>query len=341
MKIGFYNYYRTYNNNRMFMDMASPIGDNLSYPFVYLREYAKNRDIHVSTIDTEPLDSYDAIVFLDFPQKNNKYFKNLIKTGFKNIFLVLCESEIIRPDNYDIKNHKYFKKIFTWKDNLVDNEQYLKYFLPNKIQPFDISEINCKKKLVTLIAGHKYHSHPKELYSERINAIRWFEKNHPNDFDLYGFGWDEYRFGDKLSIFNYDKLKFIRKRIRQNFPSHVGSVESKHNTLKNYKFAICYENAIDISGYITEKIFDCFFAGCIPIYLGPKNVYEQIPENTFIDKRKFGTYEELYSFISQMSDDEYMKYIENIGIFLNSDRITPFSAEYFAETLIDQILMDV
>jgi hypothetical protein len=42
-------------------------------------------------------------------------------------------------------------------------------------------------------------------------------------------------------------------------------VDSKKNTLEKYKFSICYENARDIPGYITEKIFDCFFAGCVPI----------------------------------------------------------------------------
>ena len=52
---------------------------------------------------------------------------------------------------------------------------------------------------------------------------------------------------------------------------------------KNISFAICYENARDIPGYITEKIFDCFFAGCVPIYWGgAPNVTDHIPANTFI-----------------------------------------------------------
>jgi hypothetical protein len=31
-----------------------------------------------------------------------------------------------------------------------------------------------------------------ELYSKRVEAIKWFEKNHPEDFDFYGIGWDRY-----------------------------------------------------------------------------------------------------------------------------------------------------
>jgi len=37
------------------------------------------------------------------------------------------------------------------------------------------------------------------LYNEREKAIRRFEKNHLNDFELYGVSWDKYRFtGPKL-----------------------------------------------------------------------------------------------------------------------------------------------
>ncbi|MCL1721757.1 glycosyltransferase family 10, partial [Vibrio parahaemolyticus] len=52
------------------------------------------------------------------------------------------------------------------------------------------------------------------------------------------------------------------------YKSYKGSVESKTHTLKNYKFCICFENAQMIEGYITEKIFDCFFSATVPIYWG-------------------------------------------------------------------------
>lgn len=34
------------------------------------------------------------------------------------------------------------------------------------------------------------------------------------------------------------------------------------------KHYFCFENVRDLPGYITEKIFDCFFAEYIPIYWG-------------------------------------------------------------------------
>ena len=71
------------------------------------------------------------------------------------------------------------------------------------------------------------------------------------------------------------------------YPSYAGEISSKRAILEQYKFSICYENMSDMPGYITEKIFDCFFAGCVPIYLGASNMTDYIPGGTFIDKRKF------------------------------------------------------
>lgn len=52
------------------------------------------------------------------------------------------------------------------------------------------------------------------------------------------------------------------------------------------------------------RIFDCFFAGCIPIYWGADNVNAHIPEGCFIDKREFDSYEE---YIKNMSDKDYIE----------------------------------
>jgi len=67
----------------------------------------------VATIDTERLNKVDSVVFMDFPTFKNKYFKKLINDKSKNLYLLIFESEVLRPDNWNLKNHKYFKQIFT------------------------------------------------------------------------------------------------------------------------------------------------------------------------------------------------------------------------------------
>lgn len=47
--------------------------------------------------------------------------------------------------------------------------------------------------------------------------------------------------------------------------------DNKLEYLKQFKFNICSENCIE-DGYVTEKLFDAFNAGCIPIWNGDRNL---------------------------------------------------------------------
>jgi alpha(1,3/1,4) fucosyltransferase len=336
MRLGFYNFYTIYNNNHMFdPEIHAPIGDDLLSPFHHLAKVGREKGISLSTIDTEPLETYDAIIFLDYPGNHNRYFKKLVDMHYKNLYLFLFENEIIKPDNWKSENYRYFKKVFTWRDDIVDNKKIFKFFLPNKIpdpSAFDISE---KTKFCCLIAGNKKISHPLELYSERVAAIRWFENNQPAQFDLYGKGWD-ISLPPSLSFLKPVLRPFSRLFFPQ-YPSYRGEIASKREILKGYKFSICYENARDIPGYITEKIFDCFFAGCVPIYWGASNVTDYIPENCFIDKRKFSGYHELFNYLKGLSEENYLNYLYSIEEFIKSDKILPFGADYFVNTLLSEL----
>lgn len=52
--------------------------------------------------------------------------------------------------------------------------------------------------MCTTIAGNKTANHKDELYTKRIELIRWFEDNHIDDFDLFGMGWEQRDFGSNL-----------------------------------------------------------------------------------------------------------------------------------------------
>ena len=321
-----------YLNNRLF-DLSDEISnrDDCLYGFYLLKEKFEKKGIDLSTQDINPPSKSDFIIYNEMPK-----IKEVVLN--KTNCLLLFESEVIRPDNWSIENHKHFKKIFTWNDELVDNKKYFKINFAHKI-PTDLNfDMSKKTKHCAMIVGNKFKSHPLELYSERIKTIRWFEQNHPDDFDLYGMGWDKYHFKGVLSLLN--RFGLLTKLLKSNYPSYKGSVKSKKETYEKYKFAICYENARDILGYITEKIFDCFFAGCVPVYWGALNVTEHIPADTFIDMRDFKSHEGLYDYIKKMQDDEYVGYLDAIKYFIESDRVYPFSAECFAETIVKEILDD-
>lgn len=322
----------TYGNNKLF-DLNDKIinRDNCMYPFWLLKQEFKKHGHELATQDIHSIEESQIVIYNEMPKILPK------KDDIQKSYLLIFESELIRPDNWNLKNHKYFNKIFTWKDDIIDNKKYFKFNFAQEIPKTINKEVSKKEKLCTLIAGNKKVNHPFELYSKRIEAIRWFEKNHPNDFDFYGIGWDEFRSENKYVNILLRKSK-LSKMFKPSFSSYKGKVDSKKEVLEKYKFAICYENARDISGYIIEKIFDCFFAGCVPIYWGANNIKEHIPKDCFIDKREFESYEELYKYIKNISDEEYIKYLDNIEIFLNSEKAYKFSSECFAKTLIGTII---
>lgn len=323
-----------YERNRIF-DLGDKIAnrDNCLYSFYLLRHRLGQHGFDLATQDVHHQDTSDIVIYNEMPHRLPRE-EDIYKS-----YLLIVESEVIRPDNWDIEKHRYFNKIFTWKDTIIDKIKYIKINIAQLI-PTEINKKAFKKtKLCTLMAGNKKVKHPLEIYSKRLEAIRWFERNHPEDFDLYGIGWDGYKLiSRKWSAKLNNILPFLTKYFPVRFPSYRGQVSAKRPVLEQYKFSICYENAKDIPGYITEKIFDCFFAGCVPVYWGANNITDHIPAACFIDKRKFASYEALYEYMTKMDDREYFQYLNAIKLFLKSKKVHQFSADYFANTIVSEIL---
>lgn len=318
--------------------------DDCNYRFTLLKENFQKEGYDLSTQDINSIENSEIIIYASNMPRILPLSEHIQKS-----YLILSESAFIRPDNYDMTKHDYFNKVFTWSDDLVDGVKYIKLNYTHRVPSQIKKSLSDKRKLCVLIAGNKK---PKatldpallslDLYNEREKAIRWFEKKHLEDFDLYGVGWDKYRFtGPKLvrAMNRIPMLPQLTQRIMGlSYPSYKGMVEHKKPIMEQYKFSICYENAKDIPGYITEKIFDSFFSGCVPIYWGANNIDDYVPKDCFIDRSIFKSYEELYCFISNMSESEYIGYLNAIERYLNSKEIDVFKNEFFSKTLLDNIL---
>jgi hypothetical protein len=338
-KVFLVTYYDYFYNNRILQVQENYRGfeDRLypdkTYPYYLLKKEMASNNVELNTYDFFDKNDKDpyALIFIDVP-KNIEHYARAHPNADK--FLIEYESPIIGLINKKEENYHHFKKVFTWKSQLADNKKFFAVRYANRI-PKNLDFNEKKEKLCVMIAGNKLKSRPGELYTERIRAIKWFEKNHPGDFDLFGVGWDRYYFADNFTKLN--RLKFLTKFLRPDYPSYKGPAEEKLNLCKKYKFSICYENC-SFPNYISEKIFDSFWSGCVPVYLGAPNVSDYIPAGTFVDKRKFRTYEELYSYLKNMPAKEYQKYLSEIKKFAMSEKIYPFSAECFAKTITDAVL---
>jgi alpha(1,3/1,4) fucosyltransferase len=236
----------------------------------------------------------------------------------EKLILFLWEPPSVEPHIYEKKLHQHFSKIFTWDDDLVDNKKYFKFYYPvlQKMRE-DIPAFE-QKKLCTLISSNLHSQHPNELYSKREEVILFFEEMGGDDFEFYGRKWEGC-----------------------GYKNYKGAIEDKGTVLKNYRFAICYENIKEIRGYVTEKIFDCFACGVVPVYWGASNIEDYVPSSCFIDQRKFSSNEELYAFLKKMPKEEYEGYLERIKNFLQSEKASLFSQENFLKTFDFAISKDL
>jgi hypothetical protein len=322
---------KVYQNNNIFNKSKMKVGNIGKY--IELKERFRVYGYEISTDDIFSPDESDLILYFDMPGYK-------IEPNFKDkSYLLAIESAIVKPNNLAKENIEFLKKVFTWNDDLIDGDKFIKINYSFDF-PVNINKNIKRKKLCCLIVSNKSSVLENELYSERLRAIKWFEENHIEDFDLYGYGWDRFDSKGRLLLRGLNKFKHLSKLIFKIFgkkrPSYKGVVTDKIQTMKEYRFSIAYENVKGFNGYITEKIFDSFMSGCVPIYLGADNVLEYIPSNCFIDRRKFSDYESLYKYINEMGDLEYSKYLENIQGYLNSKESKAFTNDLFSKTIVDE-----
>lgn len=300
--------------------------DNRNKGPIYLKKFLKSKNIIISN----KVSSNTAVHFF---AKGN-----LLK---KKNYLIHNEIENVIEGNTYKNMKKNFDKIFTTLDDFVDNKKFFKIFDPNffpkiKKKPF----FNNKRKLLCCISGNKYTKTKQrgDLYIKRYEDIKWFEKKIIDDFDLYGVGWQSFRRNN--NFFNKVIFKFLNRLLPHNSnlinKSNRGKIKKK-NILYNYKFSICYENSSSYNGYITEKIFDAFFYGNIPIYLGAPNITKYIPSNCFIDRRRFKDQKSLHNYLVTMNDDRIFQYKKNILKFLKSNKAKSFSPQNFAKLIYKNI----
>jgi hypothetical protein len=325
-------------------------GDQLLAPYVYLKEYLSAKGIEVHTADfmsgrdDGTLNLYVAISCLDNYRKVAK-LPNIILSAFFPL-----ECPVVEPSLYSElkKVQPYFKRIMTWSDS-----QSLMPFTRGKIemdsfcwpQSFDhvhedIWSRRDRNFLVIMNSNKLSRINTEELYTERLRAVEFFSRT--GEIDLYGVGWNEpsYRLGKSMVPWTVRRIqRYLQKQWQRVRPDPLltaarkvyrGRADSKPETLGRYQFAICFEN-MRLNGWITEKIFDCFFSGTIPIYWGPPNIEEFIPVDCFIDMRKYESYDGLKDYLKNLDDKAVQRYRENAREFLGSPAFRPFTKEAFTE----------
>ncbi|MBW8041939.1 MAG: hypothetical protein FVQ85_18330 [Planctomycetes bacterium] len=338
-------------NDRLFnIELCSLNGDQILAPWVFLHKFFTSRGISVHTADFLTTSSTDEInIYISVGNINNyKKVAKLSNVIISAFFAMECP--VVEPTFYRKMPHvsRHFKRIYSWSDS-----KSLEPFIgePLRLESFcwpqsfekvhDAIWSKKDRKFLVMINANKLPCiYWQELYTERLRAIEFFSRT--GEIDLYGVGWDgpSYKLGKTIIPATIRRItRYLEHQWDKVIPDpllaaarrvYCGPAVSKSETLGNYTFALCFENMI-LKGWITEKIFDCFFAGTIPIYWGSPDIEEHVPSECFIDMRRFKNYEELRSYLKSLSEKDIRQYKENVREYLKSPRFRPFSKDAFVE----------
>ncbi len=350
--------------DRLFnVNYAGHAGDQILAPYACLKEYLNARGIEVHTADYFPAKPDGKLnVYISFGDFSN-YRRLAVRRDTVLSAFVALECPTVEPGLYRELNRAQhvFKRVYSWSDSAA-----LAPFVGGPLrclpmrwpQSFDSVHENVwsgtDRRFLVMLNGNKlprYQTPGRELYSERMRAIEYFGKT--GDIDLYGHGWDgpTYRVGRWFVPGTFGKVpmpgtaQYISRKLVSYWQNLVpepkliaarkvyrGFAASKSATLGNYKFALCFENSV-LKGWTTEKIFDCFFAGTVPVYWGAPDIEDHVPRECFIDKRAFPDYGELKKFLKSLTERDLRTYKENARAFINSPAFKPFTKHAFAELI--------
>lgn len=307
-------------NNKLFDITASR--DSCLERFVVLKSVLSQNDIACDTYDMCEHRRIDILICTDIATQLASLIKIIKANPSVRIIYMPTEPPVISPlHENSILAKLPVDRVLYWNDDLVRNYKHIQKC--NIGQPV-VSMVNIPnitfqdKDFLTAIYSNKLLRHEHGLYEERLALFEFFA-NKAEGIDLYGLGW-----GKSL-------LPFIKTIYK-------GECKTKKDVLKRYRFSICFENTANYPGLITEKIFDCFTAGTVPIYYGAPNIEEYIPQACFIDFRDFSDYQSLYDFLVRMPEVQYQGYLNETRKFLESPQYNEFTSKRYAEIVYEQVL---
>lgn len=322
--------------NQIFIDPSSPAyyadrlfdqtdavlnRDGTLAPFVRLREalLKQGREIHTAERlmreETQRGDYYSLGILDNYAQLKSR--KNVNLRAF-----IIFEPPVVDPRLYETLPDltATFERVYvhnTVGDGYslkgVDCSRLRKLYWPQPQREVlaDFWQRRDRLRRMVMINGnHKPTSFNQELYSRRIEALAALARF--GSVDLYGRGWE--RWWSRNSMW----LPYWRNRgVLMSI--YKGACQSKYEVLSQYAFALCFENMV-MEGYITEKIFDCLYAGTIPIYFGAKDIADLIPEGAYIDFRKFSSWQEMHDKIMTMPVESISEMREAGRRFIQSEQ---------------------
>lgn len=334
--------------------------DHHKEPWFQWRETARAQGVWIDTWDLYPLSQADLIWVQDLPASKQEIVNAKASAPNALFVLQIYESPVDRLHFHDVRNHIFFDAIVTYNSRLCDEKRYFHYQLPLGVpKKLPVFKPFSERKRLVMVNTNTYSGwlaprHPKltgipvvgpylgewqirwnrvieqqqlSLYERRRKIARLAEKISPYLLDIYGTGWQ----GEATS--------WVHKIVpAAPFKNALGRTTlPKMETLSQYQFCLAFENFAGNYGYISEKIFDCFYAGVVPIYWGDQDITQYVPKAAFIDARNFKDDLELLNYIQNCPESVWQKMYEAGQTYLTSKELEQFQTEAFVSRMLQII----
>lgn len=217
----------------------------------------------------------DVVVCVDYARASRGVIKQARASGIKTV-LICCEPSVVIPQ------HKQ-KRITCLFDQVI--------WVGRPLQPpvrwpqswrLHVTSLRRLNKAV-LVNADKWSFVPGQLYWLRA-AIGSSEQR----LDVAGQGWSRASFTRAMhrvyelfrTLAGFSLPSFLGMSHAMSVPlNYRGAPRDKVDFMSQYKVALVIENSREL---MTEKIFDAWFAGCIPVYVGPELGVFEIPEELVV-----------------------------------------------------------
>ncbi|MBF9040346.1 hypothetical protein LSUCC0387_05500 [Rhodobacterales bacterium LSUCC0387] len=321
--------YPAFNNDKLF-DLNDVVlnRDDQLMPFHRLRMALRERGQSIHTADlllTKNIGASEAASYVSLGIIDN--FSQIQEEGRAKLkAFVLMEPPVVAPHLYKMLPELTEAFELVYLHNVdgdgydltgVKREKLRRLYLPipyhKVLEPFWSNQQRANR-VVVINGNHKPKSVQSELYSTRIEVMSVLAA--AEVVDLYGRGWERWWSRAALWLPYWTNRKTLMSIYK-------GSIPSKFEVLQRYRFCLCFEN-MAMKGYITEKLFDCLYSGTIPLYLGAPDIECYVPEDVYIDCRKFQSWEDVWKYASGLPTDKIEAMREAGRHFLESELARPF-----------------
>ena len=255
-------------------------------------------------------------------EENNPEGQELIRLGADARVNFCMESPIYASSYYD--NPPSGFKHYLQFDGGIDHLYFPSFDDEDIPDPVPWED----RKFLCMVMANKHYS-GMDHFKISVRTYKWALETQLHDYRYEAINYFK-PIGGHLAIAGRGPLDLYGK----GWPNNCLEINNKLATIRNYKFALCFENG-SYPGYITEKIIDCLVAGVIPIYRGAPDIQDYIDPHLYIDASHFETFKQMEDHLRSIDSKSLMEMIDDGQGWLRKDPGRNYNNRIFAKLMLE------